>query len=137
MASRRRGHMLQLENQRLHVLTEVMINILQLENQLLHIPHQHPDQTEDQVDLEPEPIEEHIPEPIPEEDIPVEQISVSPSKPSSKELLTTSISGPTSIGQTSSMSAEAPLEIVEISDDEDKDPEECSNVIVIFSDDDS
>ncbi|KAL4337769.1 hypothetical protein AHAS_Ahas12G0143300 [Arachis hypogaea] len=35
MASRRKGHMLQLENQCLQVLAEVMFNILQLENQRL------------------------------------------------------------------------------------------------------
>ncbi|KAL4327860.1 hypothetical protein AHAS_Ahas13G0142300 [Arachis hypogaea] len=66
-------------------------------------------------------------------EIRTQQISVS----SFEEPLTTSISGPTSIGQTSSMSAKVPPEIVEISDDEDEDPEECSDVIVIFSDDDS
>ncbi|KAL4330033.1 hypothetical protein AHAS_Ahas13G0359600 [Arachis hypogaea] len=35
MASRRKGHMLQLDNQRLQVLAEVMFSILQLENQRL------------------------------------------------------------------------------------------------------
>ncbi|KAL4329125.1 hypothetical protein AHAS_Ahas13G0268800 [Arachis hypogaea] len=98
---------------------------------------QHPDQPEEQVDPEPEPMEEHLPEPIPEEVILIEQILVSLSEPSSEELHTTSISGPTSVGQTSSTSARAPPEIVEISDDEDKDSEECSDVIMISSDDDS
>ncbi|KAL4276066.1 hypothetical protein AHAS_Ahas20G0170000 [Arachis hypogaea] len=151
MASRRKWHMLQLENQRLQVLAEVMFGILQLENQCLQevetcraaeirtrmyilrdhpfhhpidtpqfnpdmpyefplqwlhpdapfhlfhdgpVPHQHPDQPADQADPEPEPMEEHFPEPVPEEDIPVEQISVSSSEPSSEEPLTASISGP-------------------------------------------
>nr|XP_025685082.1 uncharacterized protein LOC112785875 [Arachis hypogaea] len=58
------------------------------------VPHQHPDQPADQADPEPEPMEEHFPEPVPEEDIPVEQISVSSSEPSSEEPLTASISGP-------------------------------------------
>ncbi|KAL4365361.1 hypothetical protein AHAS_Ahas07G0098400 [Arachis hypogaea] len=71
------------------------------------------------------------------EDIPVEQISVSSSEPSFEEPLTTSISGPESASQTSSTSASALPEIIEISDDEDEDPEECSDVVVIFSDDDS
>ena len=101
------------------------------------VPHQHPDQPADQADPEPEPMEEHFPEPVPEEDIPVEQISVSSSEPSSEEPLTASISGPASAGQTSSTSASAPPEIIEISDDEDEDPEECSDVVVISSDDDS
>ncbi|QHN93873.1 uncharacterized protein DS421_17g596390 [Arachis hypogaea] len=101
------------------------------------VPHQHPDQPADQADPEPEPMEEHFPEPVPEEDIPMEQISVSSSEPSSEEPLTASISGPASAGQTSSTSASAPPEIIEISDDEDKDPEECSDVVVISSDDDS
>ncbi|QHN82739.1 uncharacterized protein DS421_20g698410 [Arachis hypogaea] len=78
-----------------------------------------------------------IPEPVPEEDIPVEQISVSSSESSSEEPLTASISGPTSAGQTSSTSASAPPEIIEIFDDEDEDPEECSDVVVISSYDDS
>ncbi|QHO57024.1 uncharacterized protein DS421_3g78800 [Arachis hypogaea] len=78
-----------------------------------------------------------FPEPVPEEDIPVEQISVSSSEPSSEEPLTAFISGPASAGQTSSTSASDPLEIIEIFDDEDKDPEECSDVVVISSDDDS
>ncbi|KAL4381799.1 hypothetical protein AHAS_Ahas04G0169600 [Arachis hypogaea] len=86
---------------------------------------------------EPEPMEEHFLEPIPEEDIPVEQISVSSSEPSSEEPLTASISGPASAGQTSSTSASAPPEIIDISNDEDEDPEECSDVVVISSDDDS
>ncbi|KAL4321934.1 hypothetical protein AHAS_Ahas14G0160100 [Arachis hypogaea] len=47
------------------------------------IPHQHHDQPEDQVVPEPEPMEEHVPEPIPEWDIGIEQISVSSSEPSS------------------------------------------------------
>ena len=47
------------------------------------------------------------------------------------------MSGPASAGQTSSTSASAPHEIIEISDDEDEDPEECSDVVVISSDDDS
>ncbi|KAL4365643.1 hypothetical protein AHAS_Ahas07G0126600 [Arachis hypogaea] len=101
------------------------------------VPHQHSDQPADQEDLEPEPMEEHIPEPVPEEDILVEQISVSSSETSSEELLSASISGPASTGQTSSMSASAPFKIIEISDDNDKDPEECSDMIVIFYDDDS
>ncbi|KAL4381796.1 uncharacterized protein DS421_4g126330 [Arachis hypogaea] len=103
------------------------------------VPHQHPDQPADQADPEPEPepMEEHFPKPVPEEDIPVEQISVSSSEPSSEEPFTASISGPASAGQTSSTSASAPSEIIEISDDEDEDPEECSDVVVIFSDDDS
>ncbi|QHN92969.1 uncharacterized protein DS421_17g588620 [Arachis hypogaea] len=75
--------------------------------------------------------------PVLEEDIPVEQISVSSSEPSSEEPLTAFISGPASAGQTSSTSASAPPEIKEISDDEDEDPEECSDVVVISSDDDS
>ncbi|XP_057760340.1 uncharacterized protein LOC130980704 [Arachis stenosperma] len=79
----------------------------------------------------------NFPEPVPEEDIPVEQISVSTSEPSSEEPLAASISGPVSAGQTSSTSASAPSEIIEISDDEDEDPEECSDVVVISSDDDS
>ncbi|KAL4300391.1 hypothetical protein AHAS_Ahas17G0196200 [Arachis hypogaea] len=86
------------------------------------IPHQHPDQPKDQVDPEPEPMDEHISEPIPKEDIPVEQVLVSSFKPSSEEPLTTSISGPASVGQISSTSARVPPEIVEISDDKDEDP---------------
>ncbi|KAL4329127.1 hypothetical protein AHAS_Ahas13G0269000 [Arachis hypogaea] len=35
MASRRKGHILQLENQSLQILAEVMFSILQLENQRL------------------------------------------------------------------------------------------------------
>ncbi|KAL4344689.1 hypothetical protein AHAS_Ahas11G0203500 [Arachis hypogaea] len=35
MTSKRRGHMLQLENQHLHVLVKVMFDILHLENQRL------------------------------------------------------------------------------------------------------
>ncbi|RYQ84783.1 hypothetical protein Ahy_B10g104262 isoform A [Arachis hypogaea] len=62
------------------------------------VPHQHSDQPADQADPEPEPMEEHFPEPVPEEDIPVEQISVSSSEPSSEEPLTASISGPASAG---------------------------------------
>ncbi|KAL4356462.1 hypothetical protein AHAS_Ahas09G0089100 [Arachis hypogaea] len=101
------------------------------------MPNQYPDQPADQVDPEPEPIEEHIPEPVPEEDIPVEQISVSSFEPSLEEPLSASISGLTSDDQTSSTSASAPPEIIKISDDEDEDPEECSDVIVISFDDDS
>ncbi|KAL4357107.1 hypothetical protein AHAS_Ahas09G0153600 [Arachis hypogaea] len=71
------------------------------------------------------------------EDIPVEQISVSSSEPSSEEPLTASISGPVNAGQTSSTSASASPEIIEISNDEDEDSEECSDVVVISSDDDS
>ncbi|KAL4371624.1 hypothetical protein AHAS_Ahas06G0184400 [Arachis hypogaea] len=70
-------------------------------------------------------------------DIPVEQFLVSLSEPSSEELLTASISGPSRAGQTSSTSASAPPEIIEIFDDEDEDPDECSDVVVISSDDDS
>ncbi|KAL4390443.1 hypothetical protein AHAS_Ahas03G0145600 [Arachis hypogaea] len=76
-------------------------------------------------------------EPIPEKDNPVEQISVSSSEPSSEEPLTASISEPTSVGQTSSTSARAFPETIEISNDEDEDHEECSDVIMISSDDDS
>ncbi|KAL4396740.1 hypothetical protein AHAS_Ahas01G0122100 [Arachis hypogaea] len=101
------------------------------------VPHQHPDQPADQVDPQPEPMEKHIPEPVPEEHIPVEQILVSSSEPSYEEPLSASISRPTSVGQTSSTSASAPPEIIEIFDDEDQDPKECSDVIVISSDDDS
>ncbi|KAL4337122.1 hypothetical protein AHAS_Ahas12G0078600 [Arachis hypogaea] len=101
------------------------------------VPHQHPYQPEDQLVLETEPMEEHVPKPIPKWDIPVEKISVSSSEPSSEELHTTSTSGPTSMGQNSSTSAKTPPEIIEISNDEDEDPEECSDVIEIFSDDDS
>ncbi|KAL4356807.1 hypothetical protein AHAS_Ahas09G0123600 [Arachis hypogaea] len=90
-----------------------------------------------QADPETELMEEHILESVPEEDIPIEQISVSSSKPSSEESLTASINGLASAGQTSSMSASAPPEIMEISNEEDKDSEECSDVIVISSDDDS
>ncbi|KAL4287027.1 hypothetical protein AHAS_Ahas19G0145100 [Arachis hypogaea] len=82
-------------------------------------------------------MEEHILEPIPKEDNLVEHISVKSSEPSSEEPLSASISGPASAGQTSSTSASAPPEIIEIFYDEDEDPEECSDVIVISSDDDS
>ncbi|KAL4356772.1 hypothetical protein AHAS_Ahas09G0120100 [Arachis hypogaea] len=82
-------------------------------------------------------MEDHILEPILEEDIPIEQISVSSSELSSEESLTASISGPISVDQTSSMSASSPPEIIKISDDEDEDPEECSDLIVISSDDNS
>ncbi|KAL4381299.1 hypothetical protein AHAS_Ahas04G0119600 [Arachis hypogaea] len=82
-------------------------------------------------------MEEHIPEPILEEDILVEQILVSSPEPSPVETHTTSISGPTSFGKTSSTSARAPPEIVDISDDENEDPEECSDVIVISSNENS
>ncbi|KAL4371797.1 hypothetical protein AHAS_Ahas06G0201700 [Arachis hypogaea] len=71
------------------------------------VPHQYPDQPTDQVDPEFESMEEHIPEPIPEENIPVEHISTSSSELSSEEPLTASIRGLTSIGQTSSTSARA------------------------------
>ncbi|KAL4315211.1 hypothetical protein AHAS_Ahas15G0162400 [Arachis hypogaea] len=101
------------------------------------VPHQHPDQPADQADPEPESMEELFPKPVPEDDIPVEQISVSSSKPSSEEPLTASINGPASAGQTCSTSASVPPEIIEISDDEDEDPEEFSDVVVISSDDDS
>ncbi|KAL4328144.1 hypothetical protein AHAS_Ahas13G0170700 [Arachis hypogaea] len=138
--------MLQLENQRLQVLAKVMFDILQQENQRLNrhassllciciLLDTHPDQPTDQVD--PETMEEDIPGPIPEEDIPIEHILVSSSEPSSKEPLTASISGPMSVGQTCSTSARAPPETIEISDDEDKDPEECLDVIMISSNDDS
>ncbi|KAL4328995.1 hypothetical protein AHAS_Ahas13G0255800 [Arachis hypogaea] len=73
------------------------------------VPYQHPDQLE----------EEHVPEPIPEWDIPVEKISVSLSELSFEELHTTSISGLMSVGQSSSTSAKTP-------------PEEYSDVIEIF-----
>ncbi|RYR47050.1 hypothetical protein Ahy_A07g032959 [Arachis hypogaea] len=66
-------------------------------------------------------------QPIPKEDIPAEQISLSSSEPSSEEPLTASISGPTSVGQTTSMSARTPPEIIEIFCDEDEDSEECSD----------
>ncbi|KAL4343925.1 hypothetical protein AHAS_Ahas11G0127100 [Arachis hypogaea] len=49
------------------------------------VPHQHRGQFADQVDPESEPMEKHIPKPVPEEDILVEQISVSLSEPSSEE----------------------------------------------------
>ncbi|KAL4359257.1 hypothetical protein AHAS_Ahas08G0059300 [Arachis hypogaea] len=101
------------------------------------VPHQHPDQPANQADPEPEPMKKHFSEPVSEEDIPVEQISASSSEPSSEEPLTASISGPASAGQTSSTSASARPDIIEIFDDEDKDPEECSDVVVISSDDDT
>ncbi|KAL4275997.1 hypothetical protein AHAS_Ahas20G0163100 [Arachis hypogaea] len=63
------------------------------------VPHQHPDQPEDQVAPKLEPMEEHVLESIPELDIPIEHISVSSSEFSSEELHTTSISGPTSVGR--------------------------------------
>ncbi|KAL4328142.1 hypothetical protein AHAS_Ahas13G0170500 [Arachis hypogaea] len=47
------------------------------------------------------------------------------------------ISEPTSVGQTSSTSARALPETIEISNDEDEDHEECSDLIMISSDDDS
>ncbi|QHN86302.1 uncharacterized protein DS421_16g544970 [Arachis hypogaea] len=103
----------------------------------IYIPHQHPDQPEAQVVPESEPMEKHVPKPIPEWDIPVEQISLSSSKPSSENLHTTSISGPTSMGQSTSTSARTLPKIIEISDDKDEDSEECSDMIEIFSDDDS
>ncbi|KAL4300333.1 hypothetical protein AHAS_Ahas17G0190400 [Arachis hypogaea] len=134
MASRRKWHMLQLENQHLQWLH------LDAPIHPFHdgpVPHQHSDQPTDQADPEPKPMEEHIPELVPEEDIPVEQISVSSSEPSSEEPLTASSSGPESAGQTSSTRASAPPEVIEISDDEDEDPEECFDVVVISSDDDS
>ncbi|KAL4381171.1 hypothetical protein AHAS_Ahas04G0106800 [Arachis hypogaea] len=70
-------------------------------------------------------------------DILVEQISVSSSEPSSKELHTISIGGSTSVDQSSSTSATTPVKIIEISDDEDEDSKECSDVIEISSEDDS
>ncbi|KAL4287268.1 hypothetical protein AHAS_Ahas19G0169200 [Arachis hypogaea] len=82
-------------------------------------------------------MEEHIPESVPEEDILVEQISVSSSEPSFEEPLTASISGLAGAGQTSSTSASAPPEIIEISNNKDENPEECFDVIVISSNDDS
>ncbi|KAL4321935.1 hypothetical protein AHAS_Ahas14G0160200 [Arachis hypogaea] len=96
------------------------------------IPHQHPNQPKDHVVPKSEPMEEHVPEFIPEWDISVVQISVSSSEPSSEELHTTSINRPTSVGQSSSTSVRTPLEIIEISDDEGEDPEKCSDVIEIF-----
>ncbi|KAL4381170.1 hypothetical protein AHAS_Ahas04G0106700 [Arachis hypogaea] len=61
------------------------------------VSHQHPDQLEDQVVPKPEPMEEYVPEPIPEWNILVEQISMSSSEPFSKELHTTSVSRLTSV----------------------------------------
>ncbi|KAL4306608.1 hypothetical protein AHAS_Ahas16G0195300 [Arachis hypogaea] len=82
-------------------------------------------------------MEEHVSKPIPEWDIPVEQILVSSSDPSSEDLHTTSINRLTSVDQSSSTSARTPPEIIEIFDDEDEDLEECSDVIEIFFDNDS
>ncbi|KAL4287267.1 hypothetical protein AHAS_Ahas19G0169100 [Arachis hypogaea] len=82
-------------------------------------------------------MEEHILESVPEEDIPVEKISVSSSEPSFEEPLTASFSGLAGAGQTSSTSASALPEIIEISNNEDENPDECSDVIVISSNDDS
>ncbi|KAL4316164.1 hypothetical protein AHAS_Ahas15G0257700 [Arachis hypogaea] len=82
------------------------------------VPYQHLDQPKDQVIPELEPMEEQVPEPIPKRDIPLEQISVSSSEPSSEELYTTSISRPTSMGQSSSTSARTPPKIVEIFSDD-------------------
>ncbi|KAL4275998.1 hypothetical protein AHAS_Ahas20G0163200 [Arachis hypogaea] len=101
----------------------------------IHVPHQHPNQPEDQV--VPVPVEEHVPEPIPEWHISIEHNSVYSCEPSSEELHTTSITGPTSVGQSSSTSVRTTPDIIEISDDDDEDPKECSNVIEICSNDDS
>ncbi|KAL4300664.1 hypothetical protein AHAS_Ahas17G0223500 [Arachis hypogaea] len=82
-------------------------------------------------------MEKHVIGSILEWDIFVEQISMSLFEPSSEELHTNSISGPMSVGKSSSTSARTLPEIIEISDDEDEDPEDYSDVIEISSDDNS